>query len=220
MPALAVAVLRHQDGLRCPSRRFRAAMGWADWPARLQRLAPGPLVGTAKSGSMAATIRRPRARSLPSPGASSHDGKPLHLIFASLATKDPRGMLAPFKGSPRRFTRCRSRTMPASRPMPLPDRSKLGIPAHAHDDVAEALAAIPDDARVLIFGSLYLAGAVLAPTSRCPTRLGLHGSIDRRRRVASFCPTARLARRRATIRAARTLPRAGPPRRSSGTPAG
>jgi dihydrofolate synthase/folylpolyglutamate synthase len=44
--ALAVAMLRRQDVLRVPSSALSAAMGWADWPARLQHLNPGPLVGT------------------------------------------------------------------------------------------------------------------------------------------------------------------------------
>ncbi|HWU92872.1 MAG TPA: bifunctional folylpolyglutamate synthase/dihydrofolate synthase, partial [Sphingomicrobium sp.] len=44
--ALAVAMLRHQDRLHVPTAAIIASMGWADWPARLQHLAPGPLVGT------------------------------------------------------------------------------------------------------------------------------------------------------------------------------
>jgi dihydrofolate synthase / folylpolyglutamate synthase len=44
----------------------------------------------------------------------------------------------------------------------------LGMPAEAHDDVEQALAAIPNEARVLIFGSLYLAGAVLAANDQVP----------------------------------------------------
>ncbi|HEV2866907.1 MAG TPA: bifunctional folylpolyglutamate synthase/dihydrofolate synthase, partial [Allosphingosinicella sp.] len=43
--ALAVAMLRHQDRLPVREAAFRAAMGWAEWPARLQRLGPGPLHG-------------------------------------------------------------------------------------------------------------------------------------------------------------------------------
>ena len=35
--------------------------------------------------------------------------------------------------------------------------------------VEEALASVPADARVLIFGSLYLAGAVLAANDQVPT---------------------------------------------------
>ena len=44
----------------------------------------------------------------------------------------------------------------------------LGFAADAHDSVEEALAAVPLDARVLIFGSLYLAGVVLAANDQPP----------------------------------------------------
>src|SRR5438874_2770809 len=87
--ALAVAMLRHQEQLRVPPSALTAAMGWADWPARLQHLAPGPLVGEREvwldgghnpsaARQIAAFAKRQFA-----------DGKPLHLVFASLATKDP-----------------------------------------------------------------------------------------------------------------------------------
>ncbi len=166
---LAVAVLRHQDALKVPESALLAAMGWADWPARLQRLADGPLVGTREvwldgghNPSAARQISSFARREF-------HDGRPLHVIFASLATKDPRGILARFKSIAAKV-----------HTVPIPDHAcfapdalariavGLGIPARAHDDVAEALAAIPDDARVLIFGSLYLAGAVLASNWQVP----------------------------------------------------
>jgi folylpolyglutamate synthase/dihydropteroate synthase len=40
--------------------------------------------------------------------------------------------------------------------------------AEAHDDVEQALSSISADARVLIFGSLYLAGAVLSANGQVP----------------------------------------------------
>src|SRR4029450_5320725 len=49
--ALAVAMLRHQDKLKIPASALSAAMGWADWPARLQRMGPGPLTGLLPTGS-------------------------------------------------------------------------------------------------------------------------------------------------------------------------
>src|SRR5207245_7811725 len=87
--ALAVAMLRRQERLIVPVAALTAAMGWADWPARLQHLAPGPLIGSrdvwldgghnpSAARHIAAYARRELA-----------NGKPLHLIFASLATKDP-----------------------------------------------------------------------------------------------------------------------------------
>ena len=97
------------------------------------------------------------------------EGKPLHLIFASLATKDPAGMLEPFK-----------ELAADVHAVPIPDHScfspddlceiaaELGFAATPHEDVDDALVAIPADARVLIFGSLYLAGSVLAANNQVP----------------------------------------------------
>ena len=167
--ALAVAMLRHQNAFRVPQVALNAAMGWADWPARLQHLAEGPLVGEREvwldgghnpsaARQIASFVRRRFA-----------DGKPLHIVFASLATKDPPGMLAPFRGLVERV-----------HAVPIPDHSsfspqdlvdiagELGFAADAHDDFREALGTVPRDARVLIFGSLYLAGAVLAANEQLP----------------------------------------------------
>jgi dihydrofolate synthase/folylpolyglutamate synthase len=167
--ALAVAMLRHQDLLDVPTTALNTAMGWADWPARLQHLAPGPLVGDREvwldgghNPSAAQQIASYARRSW-------RDGKLLHLIFASLATKDPAGMLEPFEG-----------TAVGVQAVPIPGHScfapddlveiaeELGFTANAQEDVAEALAAVPADARVLIFGSLYLAGVVLGANGQVP----------------------------------------------------
>ena len=167
--ALAVAILRHQHQFRVPDSALGAAMGWADWPARLQRLAQGPLVGNRKvwldgghnpsaARQIADFVRR-----------RFGDGGPLHLIFASLATKDPPQMLKPFQG-----------LVAAVHAVPIPDHAcfapsdlveiagELGFAADAHDSVEEALAALPRNATVLIFGSLYLAGSVLAANDEVP----------------------------------------------------
>jgi dihydrofolate synthase/folylpolyglutamate synthase len=97
------------------------------------------------------------------------DGKPLHMVFASLATKHPPRMLEPFRG-----------LLAEVHAVPIPDHAcftpsdlveiagNLGFRAFAHDDVEQALGAISPDARVLIFGSLYLAGAVLAANDQLP----------------------------------------------------
>jgi dihydrofolate synthase/folylpolyglutamate synthase len=167
--ALAVAMLRHQEQLRVPATALNASMGWADWPARLQRLAPGPLVGgrevwldgghnPSAARQIAAYVKR-----------HLRDDKSLHLVFASLTTKDPARMLEPFGGLAGRL-HC----------VPIPDHScfspddlveiaaDLGFNAEAHDSIEETLPMIPDAARVLIFGSLYLAGAVLAANDQIP----------------------------------------------------
>ncbi|MFL6830927.1 MAG: bifunctional folylpolyglutamate synthase/dihydrofolate synthase, partial [Sphingomicrobium sp.] len=94
---LAVAVLRHQSAIRLPISALGAAMGWADWPARLQRLAPGPLIGGREvwldGGHNPSAARHVAAWA----NQTFRDGKPLQLVFASLASKDPAGMLEPFR---------------------------------------------------------------------------------------------------------------------------
>ena len=64
--------------------------------------------------------------------------------------------------------------------VPIPDHScfspddlceiaaELGFATTPHEDVDDALMAIPAEARVLIFGSLYLAGSVLAANDQVP----------------------------------------------------
>ena len=167
---LAVAMLRHQHKLAVPASALSAAMGWADWPARLQRLARGPLVGNREvwldGGHNPSAARQIAAY-------SKHqfaDGKPLHVVFASLTTKDPGGMLDPFKGIAEHI-----------HTVPIPDHScfspddlaeiaaDAGFAADAHDNVEQALADVPQNARLLIFGSLYLAGSVLAANDQVPT---------------------------------------------------
>jgi dihydrofolate synthase/folylpolyglutamate synthase len=168
--ALAVAMLRHQRPLKVTNSALSAAMGWADWPARLQHLAPGPLVGNREiwlDGGHNPSAARQIAT------WTKHvftDGKPLNMVFASLTTKDPAGMLEPFR-----------EVVATVHLVPIPNHScfspddlaeiaaGLGMRADVHEGVEQALAATPANARILIFGSLYLAGAVLAANEQVPT---------------------------------------------------
>jgi dihydrofolate synthase/folylpolyglutamate synthase len=167
--ALALAMLRHQGALSVPASALGAAMGWADWPARLQHLAPGPLIGDrdvwldgGHNPSAARQIAGFARRTF-------SDGKPLHLVFASLANKDPPGMLEPFRGIAAHVHAVPIPGHACFAPEDLVEiAGGLGLAAEAHDDVGEALAAIPADARILIFGSLYLAGEVLAANGQIP----------------------------------------------------
>jgi dihydrofolate synthase/folylpolyglutamate synthase len=167
--ALAVAMLRHQDALHVPATALDAAMACADWPARLQHLMSGPLIGN-REVWLDGGHNPSAARRIASYAADQWtDGKPLHLIFASLATKDPAGMLEPFKGI---AAEVHAVPIPGHGCFP-PDElvevaAQLEMPSAAHADVAQALATVRPDARVLIFGSLYLAGAVLAANGQVP----------------------------------------------------
>ena len=166
---LAIAMLRHQDALQVPTSALSAAMGWADWPARLQHLAPGPLVGEREvwlDGGHNPSAARQVALWAKQKFA---DDKPLHLIFASLSSKDPAGMLDPFKSIAAAVHMVLIPDHACFAPTDLVEvAGQLGMNAQAHDDVTAALAGIPDEARVLIFGSLYLAGSVLAANDQVP----------------------------------------------------
>lgn len=167
--ALAVAMLRNQDHFRIPTAALGAAMGWADWPARLQHLAAGPLVGNREvwlDGGHNPSAARQIATFV---RHEFDDGRPLHLIFASLARKDPPGMLEPFRELATHVHAVPIPDHPCFSPSDLVEiAGELGFSADAHDSVEEALGAVPPEARVLIFGSLYLAGGVLAANDQLP----------------------------------------------------
>jgi dihydrofolate synthase/folylpolyglutamate synthase len=178
--ALALAMLRHQERLAVPAAALRAMMGWAEWPARLQRLAPGPLLALLPERSelwLDGAHNPAAARTI----AAWVDGgalgqRPLHLVTGLLASKDLPGLLRPFTGSSLMI-----------HPVPVPGHAfhdpasvaaearKLGLFALPSGSVEEALAAIAglSDATsppaVLVMGSLYLAGAVLEANGQVPT---------------------------------------------------
>lgn len=168
--ALAVATLRHQKDLDVPASGLGAAMGWADWPARLQHLADGPLV-EGRDVWLDGGHNPSAARQIAT-YAKHHllGDKSLYLIFASLSTKDPAGMLEPFLGVVQKIHMVAIPGHSCFSPDDLVEIAvDLGFAADPCDDVKEALASTPADARVLIFGSLYLAGAVLAANDQVPS---------------------------------------------------
>jgi dihydrofolate synthase/folylpolyglutamate synthase len=145
--ALALAMLRHQERLAVPAAALRAMMGWAEWPARLQRLGAGPLLALLPAGAelwLDGAHNPAAARTI----AAWLDGgalgqRPLHLVTGLLASKDLPGLLRPFTGS--------SLTI---HPVPVPGHAfhdpvlvaaearKLGLSALPSGSVEEALAAI------------------------------------------------------------------------------
>ena len=171
--ALAVAMLRHQTAIAIPPSAFSAAMGWAHWPARLQQLQSGPLFGMLPRGSELWVDggHNPSAARLVADYAKKHwlDGLPLVLLFASLQSKDAAGTLRPFKGVaaevltlPIEGHECRS-------PQELAHLAEsMGLPARPRAGLGDAMIALRKPARVLTFGSLYLAGELLALNGPLP----------------------------------------------------
>ncbi|MEM1430599.1 MAG: folylpolyglutamate synthase/dihydrofolate synthase family protein [Pseudomonadota bacterium] len=150
-----------------------AALQNTVWPARMQRLASGPLPARLPDGelwldgghnphaatAMAATIRE-RA-------AETGDRRPLYLVFALQGARDAAAVLAPFVGLADHLIAVPVPDEPASHdPEGLASIARgIGISAAPADDVETALQDIRRSeprARVLIFGSLYLAGDVLS----------------------------------------------------------
>jgi dihydrofolate synthase/folylpolyglutamate synthase len=177
--ALAVAMLRSQSVVPVRDPALRAAMGWADWPARLQRLAAGPLAGRLPAGSELWLDggHNPAAARAVADFFRAHvpSDRPFHIVLGLLANKDCTGVLKPFAN--------RSATVHA---VPVP-----GHPHHLPADLAAAArsagltaltAAGVEDALgwiarhadrgrppiVLILGSLYLAGEVLRANGQPP----------------------------------------------------
>jgi dihydrofolate synthase/folylpolyglutamate synthase len=171
--ALAVAMLRHQERLDIPCEAFAEGISTTDWPARLQKLRPGPLLDRLPAGSelwidgghngaAARLVADFAAKSL-----AQH--APLVLLFASLTTKDPRAMLKPFRGIADEVHSLPIPDHDHRSPQALADlASELGFRATANGDLGEALGRVDRPARVLVFGSLYLAGEVLKANGEIP----------------------------------------------------
>ncbi len=145
-----------------------AAVTRAEWPARMQRLRQGPLAQSAPGVELwldgghnpaggiavAATLARMPAR-------------PTHLICGMLNTKDVTGYLRPLAAQAVSLTAVsipgEANTLPAAETEAAARAAGFARTATA-PGVAEALAQIAaadPQARVLICGSLYLAGQVL-----------------------------------------------------------
>lgn len=139
-----------------------AALRDAVWPARLQPLREGPLLARGHEVWLDGG-HNPAAGLALAEALHRLPPRPLWLICGMLDTKDAAGYMAPLApladgmftvdipGAPA--------TLPAERSAEM--ARAAGHNAHAAPSVAAALAEIPQDARVLICGSLYLAGEIL-----------------------------------------------------------
>lgn len=160
----ALAVLR---ALGFDDRAAEAAMTDVRWPARMQRLRAGPLVdqaGTAElwlDGGHNASAGEALGRYL---GGLSD--RPLYLICGMLNTKDVRGYLRPLAPHVTRLCAVSipGETATLSAAETAAAARDVGMAAEEAASVSAALARIVAEApgaRVLICGSLYLAGEVL-----------------------------------------------------------
>ena len=142
------------------------------WPARMQRLKDGPLTALAPNqeiwldGGHNPHAARAIARQLNNmPGRTA-------LVAAMLASKDATGYFMPFRQvRPEVFTLPNAPGHQGAEPQALAEAAtNAGLKAAAYDSLEAALkaAATTGVDRILICGSLYLAGEVLAQNGEPP----------------------------------------------------
>jgi len=174
--ATAVACIERlrATGLAIGDAAIRAGLGTVDWPARLQKLSRGPLVEALPPGSelwldgghnedCGLALAR-----MASDWAREPAPLPLYLVFGMLTTKDAAGFLRPLA---RQATAARAVPFPAGHSAFTPAEAcakaaDVGLDCSPANDIGAALedllATQPAPMRILICGSLYLAGEVLA----------------------------------------------------------
>ena len=161
---MAVAALRH---LGYGETACEAAVSRAFWPARMQRLKTGPLVEAAPEAELWLDGgHNPAAGEALADTLREMPERPTHMICGMLSTKDVAGYLRPLAGV---ATSLHAVAIPGeTATLPAEDTAaaaeSVGLDAVVAPSVAEALADIVAEdpkARVLICGSLYLAGTVL-----------------------------------------------------------
>ncbi|MTE00409.1 bifunctional folylpolyglutamate synthase/dihydrofolate synthase [Paracoccus sp. YIM 132242] len=161
----ALAALRQ---LGATDAQARAAVTQAQWPARMQRLRRGPLVDLA--GPQAELWldggHNPAGGEAVAATLAAMPPRPTHLVCGMLNTKDIAGYLRPLAAHARSLTAIdipgEPNTLPAETTAGL--AASVGMTATTATDAAEAITQIiarDPKARILICGSLYLAGRVL-----------------------------------------------------------
>jgi dihydrofolate synthase/folylpolyglutamate synthase len=178
---LAIAALRTVRKFAISSAAYEAGMAKADWPARLHRLGHGKLVELLPPGSelwLDGGHNPDGGRAVAAALADLEErvSRPLVLIVGMLASKDCQGFLGNFSGLARRVVA-----------VPVPTAEKglsaqavadnaraMGLAATSRDNLVEAFDAVrkldlEPPPRILITGSLYLAGEVLRENGTPPT---------------------------------------------------
>ncbi len=170
----AIAALRAAGFGDLETAAYEAGMERAEWPGRLQRITRGRLPGIAPHGSeiwLDGGHNPDGARALAASMADleERNAAPLVLIVGMLGTKDTDAFLMHFLGLARELIAVPIPAQVAARPAEevTAIAHRIGLTATTAPGVEAALASLHDyvwdrPPRVLICGSLYLAGEVLA----------------------------------------------------------
>ena len=174
----AIATLRVAD-LKLSARAFEQGIVKADWPARMQRIAAGALVALVPPGGelwLDGGHNVDGGRTIAGALADLEErvSRPLVLVVGMLSTKDAEGFLRNFAGLVRRMIAVPIHQDKGMRADALAEIArKIGIPADHTDGIEAALGLIGElgvspPPRILITGSLYLAGEVLSANGTPP----------------------------------------------------
>jgi dihydrofolate synthase / folylpolyglutamate synthase len=175
----AIAALRFSNLFKIPMDAFEVGLLNAEWPARMQRLGAGNLLAKLPQGSELwldgghnAGGGQAVAASLA--GLEERVPKPLVLIVGMLNTKDAGGFLASFAGITKHLIAVPVNSENARTPDEIAKLAQgAGLKAEAAPDLDAALMRVhalelPAPPRVMITGSLYLAGQVLEANGTPP----------------------------------------------------
>ena len=161
---IAIAALR---ALGFNNAACEAAMTNVKWPARLQRLRSGPLADAAQSAELWLDGgHNPAAGQALAEALSRLSPRPLHLICGMLNTKDVAGYLKPLAqvAETLHAVSIPGETATLSAQDTRATAKSVGFHAQSAENIETAIRAIVSkaaNARILICGSLYLAGQVL-----------------------------------------------------------
>lgn len=176
--ATAIAAIKAQDVFDVGDAAIERGVANVAWPARMQRITYGPLTADAPEGSEIWLDggHNPHAGAAVAAALADLEDqrpRPLYMIVGMLNTKDPGGFLAHFRTLARHVSTI---TIPGEANAlgagALYDAARaVGLKADPAEDLGDAIDQIGarvmlDEGevppRILICGSLYLAGAVLA----------------------------------------------------------
>lgn len=160
----ALAALR---ALGAGEPAFRGAVTHAEWPARMQRLTSGPLVEAAKGCELWLDGgHNPAGGEAVAATMAAMAARPLHLVCGMLNTKDVAGYMRPMARVADSLIAVaipgEAATLPAEATAEA--AASVGLPATTAPSALAAVARLAQThpgARILICGSLYLAGQVL-----------------------------------------------------------
>ncbi len=171
--ATAIAALRAVEPA-LPSAAFEAGMMRTEWPARLQNLVQGRVVAIAPPGAeiwLDGGHNADAGKALAQAMAEFEERtpRPFVIVCGSLMSKDTAGFLSPFTGLAQEILAVPISADQYAKPAAevAAAANACGFPAAICDSVKSALTFLaardwPAPPRILITGSLYLAGEVLA----------------------------------------------------------